>query len=248
MRKIIKNVILILLFLTLSVSTAYLAYLQFFSSAGEELSGEWTAELDMTKQAAATAALWLRDIEAVSVSLEDMENYMQDLTVQVNLILEPTAEKEGAFYCHVQPESYDACRQTAYEAFAAAFRDLLTQRLRMAGYTGSTEKEAVESLVTETFGMSTTSYLMSYGPELLPALEDLQIQYDGRGSYTAADGILTRWFDGGRPVATSVEHYIREESCLILSEDADTASPGSSLDWYPMIYILRQTQNADGQR
>ncbi len=247
MRKIIRNVICILLFLTLSVSTAYLAYLQFFSGDREALSGEWTADLDMTKQVVATAALWLQDIEAVSVSLEDMENYMQDLTVQVNLIFEPTAHAEGTFYCHVQPESYDACRQTAYEAFAAAFRDLLTQRLRMAGYTGSTEEDAIESLVTDTFGMSTISYLMSYGPELLPSLEDLQIQYDGRGSYQAVDGILTRQFDAGRPVAARVERYLREDACLILSEPADAVSSDFLSDQYPMVYTLSQTQAADGQ-
>lgn len=246
MRKTIRNVICILLFLTLSVSAAYLAYLQFFSADSKELSGEWTADLDMTKEAAVAAALWLRDIEAVSVSLEDMEKYMQGLTVQVHLILEPAAHGEGAFYCYVQQESYDACRQTAYEAFAEAFRELLTRRLRMAGYTGSTEKDAVEALVIDTFGMSTTAYLLSCGPELLPSLEDLQMQYDGRGRYEAGDGILSRQYDGGGPVAARVERYIWEDSCLILSGDVGLTSPGSLSEQYPVVYTLRQTQAADG--
>ena len=88
MRKALKNTILILLLLTLSVSTAFLAYLHFFASDDHDLSGEWTAELDMTQQASVTALAWLQDIEAVSISLEEMESYMQGLTIRINLTME----------------------------------------------------------------------------------------------------------------------------------------------------------------
>lgn len=249
MRKTIKNAIFTILFLTLIASTALLVYLHFFASddmglsGDKDISGEWTANLDMTQQAAFTALSWLQDIEGVSVSLEDMESYMQNLTIQVNLTLEQNAQSEGTFHCGVLPESYDACNQAAYEAFAAAFQDLLAERLRMADYTGDTDRETIEALVTETFGMSTISYLMSYGPALLPSLEDLQVQYDGRGTYTTADGILTRQFAAGRPVATSVECYIRRDSNLILYEETDSVSPSLLPDHYPMIFTLVQTQD-----
>ncbi len=243
MKKAIKTAVFTLLFLTLSVSTAYLAYLHFFSSDEKGLSGEWTANLDMTEQAAVTALIWLQDIEAVSISPEDMESYMQDLTIQINLTLEQTDHGEGTFHSSVLPESYDSCNQAAYEAFAMAFQDLLAQRLRMAGYTDSTDRETIEALVEETFGMSTVSYLMSCGPELLPPLEDLQIQYDGRGTYEAIDGILTRQFDASWPVATRAERYIREDSSLILSEANGSAEPGLFLDYYPMLYTLKQPSN-----
>lgn len=235
MKKIIRNTIFTLLFLGLSVSTALLAYLHFFAEEDKELSGEWTANLDMTEQAAVSALIWLQDIEAVSVSLEDMESYMQDLTIQVNLTLEQTARSEGTFRSSVLLESYDACNEAAYEALALAFRELLTERLCMAGYTGDTDGEAIEALVTETFGMSTVSYLMSCGPALLPPLEDLQVQYDGRGTYVAAEGILTRQFDTGGTVTAKEEHYIREDTRLVLS--------GESGDNYPIMYTLVQPSN-----
>lgn len=241
MRKTVKNTVFILLLLTLSVSTALLAYLYFFTSGGgglsgdKNLSGEWTAELNMTDQAAVTAFSWLQDIEAVSVSLEDMESYMQDLTIQVNLTLEQTGRSEGTFHCNILPESYDACNQAAYEAFAMAFRELLTERLHMAGYTGDTDKEAVEALATETFGMSTMSYLMSCGPALLPSLEELQAQYDGSGTYEAAEGILTRQFEAGETVDTRAERYIRKDSTLILYQETGSGANG-------LIYILKQSQ------
>ena len=95
----------------------------------------------------------------------------------------------------------------------------------MAGYDGSTDQEAVEALVVETFGMSTVSYLMASVPELLPSLEELQAQYDGSGTYQAAEGILTRQFDG-RGEAAIIEHYIRKDASLILTE-------------YPVIYTLQ---------
>ncbi|MBD5469049.1 MAG: hypothetical protein HDR21_12970 [Lachnospiraceae bacterium] len=242
MKKIIKNVVVVLLILTLSASTAFLAYLHFFASEDEELSGEWIAELDMTEQAAVTALSWLQDIEAVSISLEDMEAYMQDLTIQMNLTLEQTAPSEGTFRCYVLPESYDACKQAAYEAFAEAFRALLTERLLMAGYTGSTDQETIEALVTETFGMSTVSYLMSCGPALLPSLEELQAQYDGSGVYEFAEGVLTRQFDGGGPAAIKVESYIRNDVSLILSEEDGSVSDGFFSDHSPVVYMLKQPQ------
>ncbi len=229
--KIMKNTIFIILLLILSISTALLIYLHFFAANDNDLSGEWTAELDMTEQAAVTALGWLQDIEAVSISLEDMEAYMQDLTIQVNLTLEQTARSEGNFHCSILPESYDACNQAAYEAFAVAFRELAAERLRMAGYTGGTDEESVEALVTETFGMSTVAYLMSCGPALLPSMEELQAQYDGSGTYEAEEGILTRQFDSGASVTTKTEGYIRKGSILILS------------DHYPILYTLEQAQD-----
>lgn len=243
MRRTVKNTIYTLLLLTLSVSTAFLIYLRFLESKDKDLSGEWTADLNMTEQAAAKAFSWLQDIEGVSVTLEELGGYMQDLTVQVNLTFEQTARSEGTFRCNVLPESYDACNQAAYEAFAAAFRRLTAERLRMAGYGGDTDEEAVEALVLETFGMSTVSYLMSCGPALLPSLEELQSQYDGNGTYKAAEGILTRQFDADGSDAAKTECYIRKGSSLILSEEAGPVTQAGFSEHYPVLYILNQPQS-----
>ena len=244
MRKIVNKVILVLLFLSLCVSTAFLAYLHFFAPDDKDLSGEWIAELDITAQAAVTAIDWLQDIEGVSISLEDLESYMQNLTIQVNLNLEQTARSEGTFQCNILPESYDSCRQAAYEGFAAAFRNLLAERLRMAGYTGDTDEEAMESLVTETFGMSTVSYLMSCGPVLLPSLEELQSRYDGSGTYKAAENILIREFATGGAAAVKEESYIRQDSSLILSADIGSDTDSFLTNDYPVIYTLKQNEGS----
>lgn len=237
-----KNVILILLFLTLSVSVAFLAYLHFFKD--RNLSGEWTAELDFTEEAAVAAFAWLQEIEAVSVSLEDMEFSMRDLTVRVNLTLEQRAGSEGTFCCSVLPESYEACRQQAYQALAASFRALLSERLRMAGYTGGTDQEAVEALAAEAFGMSTVSYLMSCGPKLLPELEELQAGYDGSGTFRTSDGILIRQYDADDGTVAREERYIRQGESLILIEEVDSAgdseNPVPFSVPYPALYLLEQ--------
>ena len=157
--------------------------------------------------------------------MQDMAYYMHDLTIELDLTLEQTARTEGTFASALVPESYAACSQAAYESFAAAFRDLVTERLRMAGYAGSMDKEAIEALVYETFGMSTVEYLMSCGPALLPSLEELQVCYDGSGTYEAAEGILARQFDAGGDVIEKTECYIRQGSMLILSEDSGFHSP-----------------------
>ncbi|MDE6404810.1 MAG: hypothetical protein K2M20_04060 [Lachnospiraceae bacterium] len=239
MKETIKNVVFTLLSLTLGISVALLSYLHFFASDEESLSGEWSASLDMTEQAAVTAFGWLQDIEGVSVSLEDVQSDMPELTIGVNLTFQQTGRSAGSFQSNVVPESYDVCRQTAYEAFAGTFQEILAERLRMAGYTGSMDEEALEALVTETFGMSTEAYLMSYAPGLLPSLEELQAQYDGSGTYETAEDVLTRQFEDGA-VTTRVESYICNESSLILIEELGSVPADFSSDDYPVIYTLKQ--------
>lgn len=239
MKKIMKFIVLAILLPALMISTAGLAYLHFFASGDKNLSGEWTASLDMTEQAAVMAFGWLQDIEAVSVSMQNMESHMQGLDIAVQLTFEETQRSAGTFRCKVLPESYDTCNQAAYEAFASAFRQLLAERLRMADYAGGTDDAAVEALVAETFGMSTVSYLMSCGPKLLPSLEELQAQYEGSGTYQTKEGILTRQFEDGESVHTREEQYIREGTRLILTGKRDAAPQDSFADYYPVLYTLQ---------
>lgn len=246
MKKIIKNTVFVILFSILLLSTALSAYLCLSAAASRNLSGEWTAELDMTEQAAVTALDWLQDMEAVSVSMQDLEDRMQGLTVTLSLKLEQTSRSGGTFASGILPESYAACSQTAYEAFAAVFRELVADRLRMAGYDGDTGEAAVEALVQETFGMPTVSYLMSCEPNLLPPLGDLQARYDGSGTYSTAEGTLARTFDGGSLVRTRTEHYIRKDSTLILTGSADSALPGYFNAPYPVMYTLQPVENEKG--
>ena len=246
MGKVIKNTIVFLLILSLSISTAFLAYLYFFKSGDRNLSGDWTAELDLTEQAAVSAFIWLQDIEAVSVTLEDVESCMEKLTVQVDLNLEATSNSEGAFHCGILPESYDVCEQTAYEAFAGVFRELLAERLHMAGYTGGTDKEDLEALVTETFGMSTVSYLMTFGPALLPSLEDLQERYDGSGTYEASEGTMIRRYDNG---TIKIANYVRENSSLVLSVEEDSDGQGQEKHAILIFYknLSKETRGEETQ-
>ena len=124
-----------------------------------------------------------------------------------------------------------------------AFRELVAQRLRMAGYAGGTDRDAVEALVEQTFGMSTVSYLMSCGPALLPSLEELQAAYDGSGTYEAGEGILTRQFDAGGTAVSKMECYIREGSRLILSQGTDLVPLAADSEHYPMEYTLETNQD-----
>lgn len=246
MKNTVKNIVVILLILTLGASTALFAYLHFSRSDDNDLSGEWVAGLDVSGQAAVTALGWIQEIEAVSVSLEDMQSRMAGLTVQVKMTLEQTGRAGGTFRCTVLPESYASCRQEAYEAFAAVFRELLAERLRMAGYSGGTDTESVEALVTETFGMSTVAYLMTCGPALLPPLEELQARYDGGGAYEAEDGVLTRRYEGGGTGAVRAERYIRQGPGLVLTGEVETTAPGEAVSRdYPVVYTLSQPDGGE---
>ncbi|MCI8881413.1 MAG: hypothetical protein HFH93_05750 [Lachnospiraceae bacterium] len=240
MRRTTKNITFTVLLLTLSAAIVLLAYLYLVRPGDRDLSGEWVTELDMTKQAAARAYGWLQDIEAVSVSVEDVEAYMPELTIQVSLSFEQTDRFRGTFRCDVLPESYEACNQAAYDAFALAFESLVAERLRMAGYTQDTD--SVEALIGETFGMSAASYLQTCGPALLPALEELQAEYNGSGIYEAGEDVLLRQFDGGGPAAAREESYVRKGSTLVLSGEAGSAVSLIS-EHYPIVYLLKQPQS-----
>lgn len=176
-RRHIKNTLLVILFLTLLTVNVFLVYLHFFASEGGNRSREQSMELNMSDRACSAAYDWLQDIEGVPVSLEDLESRMQGLTVRIVLTPDRDPGSEGSMRCSVVQDSYESCEQAAYEALAGAFRELLAERLLMAGYPGSVDDEALEALAEEAFGMSTVSYLKSCGPSLLPSPEELQLMF-----------------------------------------------------------------------
>lgn len=254
----VKNTIVILLILSVGILAAILVHSRLQAQREANLSGEWSARLDMTEQAVVAAFGWLSDIEAVSVSPEDVAACMRNLTIQVNLTLEQTAPGQGTFRCEISPEAYDACRQAAYQALGEAFRAALAERLLMAGYAGSTDEAALGELAEEALGMPLFSYLMSCGPALMPSLEELQARYDGSGSYEAADGILARRFDAAAAPSDAAgtdavrERYMKRGAELVLygreiSEADGAAAPESGSRSYPMVYTLRDPGKDSGK-
>ena len=112
MRKILNVVVLAVLLPALLIATVLLTYLHFFAPGDKNLSGKWTASLDMTDHAAVAAIGWLQDIEGIDIegiaaSMQEMENAVQDFTVEVTITFEETARSEGTFEACVIPESYE---------------------------------------------------------------------------------------------------------------------------------------------
>ncbi len=99
MRKILNFMVLAVLLPALLTATVLLTYLHFFAP-GTRISGKWTASLDMTDQAAVTAIGWLQDIEGIdiegiSASMQEMENTVQDFTVEVTITLRRPPGRRG---------------------------------------------------------------------------------------------------------------------------------------------------------
>ena len=86
------------------------------------------------------------------------------------------------------------------------------------------------------FGVSTVSYLMEYGPALLPSMEELQGQYEGSGTYEVEEGIVRRRFEDGSTVITKEEYYIRKDDSLILTGEAASGDGEPSSSRYPVVY------------
>ena len=80
---------------------------------------------------------------------------------------------------------------------------------------------------------------MNFGPALLPSLEDLQAQYDGSGTYEAAEGILTWRYENG---TAKTDNYVWEDSSLVLSGEDDSDSQGQKK---PVILIFRKKMSGE---
>ena len=150
-----------------------------------KLPGGWHRTIDLAAEAGAAAKEWLMDAEGGRAI--DMKTYMGSVTVGVDL----TLAADGSWTCTVDENSYRMAEQQAYTALEQALEDLLLARAQEAGQEMTGREEAAQS-IEDTIGMSCREYLRTYGPVLLPALEELRAEYEGSGDWKAESGVLLR--------------------------------------------------------
>ncbi len=150
-----------------------------------KLPGRWHREIDYTADCTLAAKEWLLGAEGGGDI--DLPTYIGRVSVGMDLVL----SKDGSWQCSVDENSYNAATEQVYQALELAFEDLLIQRVNDSGREMSTREEAAQSIL-DTIDMSCNEYLRSYGPALLPTMEEIKAQYEGNGAWHAEKGVLMR--------------------------------------------------------
>ena len=167
-------VLLLLAVILLLAGIACWLAVQLYREAEPALAGSWRMQLDLTEIARERAASWLHGAELgeqVALNLPRL---------QVTVLL--TLETDGRWSCRVDEASYTAAQKQAEKALAVSLRELLRLRAAAAGRKAESA-DAMEARLEAALGMTGEQYLAKKGPALLPALDALQAEYDGGGSY-----------------------------------------------------------------
>ena len=113
------------------------------------------------------ASDWLKS--AAMGNQVDISDYIQDVSVRCDI----TFGTDGTWTAAMDEGSYAACRQRVNEELAAALKKLISIRFEAAAR-GGLDDDTAEAMVQEILGMSTTEYLSSYGPVLLPERSEMR--------------------------------------------------------------------------
>ena len=193
-----------------------------------KLAGTWYTDIDITPQVAEHASDWLKS--AAMGNQVDISDYIQDVSVRCDI----TFDTDGTWTAAMDEGSYAACRQRVNEELAAALKKLISIRFEAAAR-GGLDDDTAEAMVQEILGMSTTEYLSSYGPVLLPELSEMRADFDRNGIYTADRQTLT--IDNDRIVEylvsnrlLAVEGLAPDGSSVILTRLSTGGSFGENTD------------------
>lgn len=191
--KLVVLLLLLVVFLLAAISCALA--LRVYKGPNTSPAGRWRLYVDLTETARARANGWLQRAELG----ERVDTADRLPPIRVGVLLELTPD--GGWRREVEESSLEAAEKEAENALAAALRELLLLRFADAGRAAGTPEDA-ETRFQKAIGMSSLQYLESYGPRLLPTLDQLRESYEGSGSYEI-DGQRMRI--DGQPVRCIVD-------------------------------------------
>lgn len=95
----------------------------------EQLNGVWVTKIDISEEVCTKAELWLEDVEGITVTSEELRQVMG--TLEVELLEEYVLDENGYAVCtkRISEESYERCKDKAYEGMTLAFEQVIARRL-----------------------------------------------------------------------------------------------------------------------
>ena len=124
----------------------------------------------------------------------------------IRLVL--SVDSDGVLKRSIDPESYKAAQDALSEELLHSFRSLIALRMETAGL-GEVSDDEIDALFEKEFGIGIAGYLEEYGPEMLPALEELSGRFDATSRCRAEKSDLV--FPDGTRIG-----YLLNDDLLVL--------------------------------
>ncbi len=186
-----------------------------YTDPRRKITGSWQTEADITAQVSEHASAYLK--AAAMGGQVDVSQYMNDISISRIL----TFDGNGAYSISVDEKSYDRSSDKAYEQMADALKALIVLRFEAAGK--NADPDTVESLMQEKTGMSVKEYLEQIGPDIMPALSDLEAEYNRNGIYTADRQVII--LDNDRSVEYMVSNRMLALDPGAVDAESETTDP-----------------------
>jgi len=129
--------------------------------------------IPMTEEASARAFVWLKRIDDIDLSYEEVKECMGSFNLEV--IRKPT-EVKGEYTYELVDGAYGYCESQAKIGLEKAYYLAIKKRITNSGYEGEVNNELVDRIMDETFGMSVSEYLNKHDIKLLPEINEIDIE------------------------------------------------------------------------
>jgi len=183
----IPAIICIVLMLGIIVFFSYYKKLQTLKS----FDGNYTREIDITDSVITSAAIWLSDIEGISLSKDWLLSNTEPIVLSVNLTLTPSATGQGEYLIELNRDSYDKCVSQSYTLVSNCLKEVIANRLISAGYSDDLEKEEIDALILQICGMSLEEYLIDKELVLMDEYDSINSTYKDNGTYSVNENAFT---------------------------------------------------------
>lgn len=180
----------------------------------KSFDGSFTRNEDITDSVITNAAIWLSDIEGISLNEEWIASKADRIVLDITLIVTPTATGAGDYVIELDQDSYNDCFAMSYALVGNCLKEVIANRLIAAGYSEDMDEAEVTALTTEILGMTLEEYLIDKELVLIPQYEDLAAKYSETGTYTIKnDSITINSAEGER-----IESFLYNENAFSLPD------------------------------
>ena len=211
----------------LIILLGYISYAYYMKNEKlNSIEGRYVRSVDLADESAGSATDYLSGIIGADISYDEVKNAMGDVSVDVFLTVTEENKESGLLSISVSEDKYNEVYENTLSVLEDMFKDIILKRLSDAGF-DEYNKDNLDPLISDSLGMPLREYLRSYGPKLIPTLDELKDLYDREETYEKTEGVLTVK-DKDRIVT---EYYSRSGEYLFIYEDGN----GSEAKTYKQI-------------
>lgn len=212
--------VIILLVLFLLSASGLLIYYFMYASPMAKVKGIWNTEVSYDMEIEDNISGYLK--EAVLGDEIDVSQYISASDIDIVLSL----DSNGSYTKRVSEDSVNDVMNSAFDALMKCVSELILARIKSTDPSFS-EEALTDTLIKDSIGMDLSDYLLTYGPVLMPSLEDLMDTYDDYGTFTIDKEHI--YFISSKTGETSVCEYAVNKGLLVL-KGTDTEIYKKKLD------------------